>query len=177
MNNYNNYMTMQDLQGIAPVMQNLQGQQQSAQQALSQGGQLAAQALGTPQQIQMANALRQGNANQPKETKLKLEQLYEIALRMFASNSIVPDDKAKDHLRAFMEFMYKTRNQYFGNARNARKLVEESIKNQHLRLAKLEPELRTIDMIQQLCFEDVEEFKIDYNAVPEKRTIGFKNNA
>lgn len=105
------------------------------------------------------------------------EQLYEIALRMFASNSIVPDDKAKEHLRAFMEFMYKTRNQYFGNARNARKLVEESIKNQHLRLAKLEPELRTIDMIQQLCFEDVEEFKIDYNAVPEKRTIGFKNNA
>ena len=105
------------------------------------------------------------------------EQLYEIALRMFASNSIIPDDKAKDHLRAFMEFMYKTRNQYFGNARNVRKLVEESIKNQHLRLAKLEPELRTIDMIQQLCFEDVEEFKIDYNAVPEKRTIGFKNNA
>ena len=105
------------------------------------------------------------------------EQLYEIALRMFASNSIIPDDKAKEHLRAFMEFMYKTRNQYFGNARNVRKLVEESIKNQHLRLAKLEPELRTIDMIQQLCFEDVEEFKIDYNAVPEKRTIGFKNNA
>lgn len=79
MNNYNNYMTMQDLQGIAPVMQNLQGQQQSAQQALTQGGQLAQQALGTPQQIQMANALRQGNANQPKETKLKLEQMYEIA--------------------------------------------------------------------------------------------------
>jgi len=73
------YMTMQDLQGIAPVMQNLQGQQQSAQQALAQGGQLAQQALGTPQQIQMANALRQGNANQPKETKLKLEQMYEIA--------------------------------------------------------------------------------------------------
>ena len=56
-------MTMQDLQGIAPVMQNSQSQQQSAQQALMQGNQLAAQALGTPQQIQMANALRKA---QPK---------------------------------------------------------------------------------------------------------------
>jgi hypothetical protein len=70
---------MQDLQGIAPVMQNLQGQQQSAQQAMQQGQQLATQALGDPFAIKMANALRQGNANQPKETKLKLEQMYEIA--------------------------------------------------------------------------------------------------
>lgn len=101
------------------------------------------------------------------------EQLFEIALRMFSSNSIVPDDKAREHLKAFMEFQYKTRNQYFGNARSVRKIVEESIKNQHLRLAKVETEQRTINMIQELCYEDVEEFKIDYNAVPEKRTIGF----
>lgn len=65
--NYNNYMTMQDLQGINPVFQNIQSQQQSAQQAMAQGGQLAQQALGTPQQIQMANALRQTNATQPSE--------------------------------------------------------------------------------------------------------------
>jgi hypothetical protein len=75
----NNYMGMQNLQGIAPVMQNLQGQQSSAQQALSQGGQLAAQALGTPQQIQMAKALRQGNPNQPQTTQLSLDQMMEIA--------------------------------------------------------------------------------------------------
>jgi hypothetical protein len=63
----NNYMNMQNLQGIAPVMQNLQGQQSSAQQAMLQGQQLAQQALGTPQQIQMANALRQGNTTQQSE--------------------------------------------------------------------------------------------------------------
>jgi hypothetical protein len=65
--NYNNYMDMQNLQGIAPVMQNIQGQQSSAQQAMQQGQQLAQQALGTPQQIQMANALRQGNTTQQSE--------------------------------------------------------------------------------------------------------------
>jgi len=63
----NNYMSMQDLQGIAPVMQNTQGQQSSAQQALQQGQLLGQQALGTPQQIQMANALRQGNTTQQSE--------------------------------------------------------------------------------------------------------------
>ncbi len=67
MNNPNNYMYMQDLQGMSPVFQNIQSQQQAAQQAMQQGNQLAAQALGTPQQIQMANALRQGNATQPSE--------------------------------------------------------------------------------------------------------------
>jgi hypothetical protein len=73
------YMNMQNLQGIAPVMQNLQGQQSSVQQAMQQGQQLAAQALGTPQQIQMAKALRQGNANQPQTTQLSLDQMMEIA--------------------------------------------------------------------------------------------------
>lgn len=48
-------------------MQNIQGQQSSAQQAMQQGQQLAQQALGTPQQIQMANALRQGNTTQQSE--------------------------------------------------------------------------------------------------------------
>jgi len=67
MNNYNDFMAMQNLQGIAPVMQNIQSQQQSAQQAMAQGNQLAAQALGTPQQIQMANALRQGNPTQQSD--------------------------------------------------------------------------------------------------------------
>jgi hypothetical protein len=76
MNYYNDYMNMQDLQGIAPVMQNIQGQQSSAQQALAQGGQLAAQALGTPQQIQMANALRQGNATQP--SKMQKEEINKL---------------------------------------------------------------------------------------------------
>jgi hypothetical protein len=75
----NNFNSMQDLQGINPVFQNATAQQQLAQQAMAQGGQLAQQALGTPQQIQMANALRQGNATQPKDTQLKLNQMYEIA--------------------------------------------------------------------------------------------------
>jgi small-conductance mechanosensitive channel len=104
------------------------------------------------------------------------EQLYDIAIRMLSSNSIKPDEKAREHLKAYLEFQYKTRNQYFGNARSVRKLIEEAIKNQHLRLAKVETEQRTINMIQELTYEDVEEFKIDYKAANDKRTIGFNSS-
>lgn len=102
------------------------------------------------------------------------QELFDIALKMLTSNSIVPDEDAKEHLKKYMEFQFDTRNKFFGNARQVRKIVEEAIKNQHLRLAKLEPAERTLDMIQQITAADLEEFKIDYNAVPEKPSIGFK---
>lgn len=101
-------------------------------------------------------------------------ELFDIAIKMLASNSITADEEARNHLLKYMEFQFDTRNKFFGNARQVRKIVEEAIKNQHLRLAKLEPGERTMDMIQQLKLEDLEEFKIDYNALPEKPSIGFK---
>lgn len=103
-------------------------------------------------------------------------QLYEIATRMLANNLIKPDEKAAEHLREYTAFLFKTRNKFFGNARSVRKVVEEAIKNQHLRLAKLSAEERNKDMIFELNYADVEEFKIDPSAVEEKRGIGFKQN-
>jgi SpoVK/Ycf46/Vps4 family AAA+-type ATPase len=103
-------------------------------------------------------------------------ELFDIAVKMLSGNSIKADEKALAHLKEYMEFLSKTRNSFFGNARNVRKIVEESIKNQHLRLAKIDPAARTPEMIHELTFEDVEEFKIDYNAVPSKPSIGFKQN-
>jgi SpoVK/Ycf46/Vps4 family AAA+-type ATPase len=103
-------------------------------------------------------------------------ELYEIAIKMLSNNSITASEKALEHLKGYMEFLSKTRNTFFGNARNVRKIVEESIKNQHLRLAKIDPSQRNTDMIHELQFEDVEEFKIDYNSIPENKSIGFKQN-
>jgi len=104
------------------------------------------------------------------------EQLFEIAMKMFTNNSITPEEKAKEHIRSYMKYLFDTRTKFFGNARNVRKFVEEAIQNQHLRLARLDPSERTIDMIHILKFEDIENFKADYSAVPTKPTIGFKQN-
>jgi hypothetical protein len=74
-----NYMKMIDLSGIDPtMMQNNQSAQ--TQQAMQYGNQLANQALTgngfSPQQ--MANALRQGQAQQPQDTNLTLGQQMEV---------------------------------------------------------------------------------------------------
>jgi hypothetical protein len=74
-----NYMKMIDLSGIDPtMMQNNQSAQ--TQQAMQYGNQLASQALTgngfSPQQ--MANALRQGQAQQPQDTNLTFEQQLEV---------------------------------------------------------------------------------------------------
>jgi SpoVK/Ycf46/Vps4 family AAA+-type ATPase len=105
-------------------------------------------------------------------------QLFDIAVKMLAANSIKADEAASKHLKAYMEFLSKGRNEFFGNARQVRKIVEESIKNQHLRLAMLEPEKRNKEMIHELTYDDVKEFEIDYSKIVETRkpSIGFKLN-
>ncbi len=102
------------------------------------------------------------------------QQLYEITLKMLHANAVTPDETAAAHLNNYMTFLHKTRNQYFGNARNVRKVVEETIRNQHLRLAKLPTESRTIEMINTILWEDVEEFKIEDKSGSGPRSIGFK---
>jgi Cdc6-like AAA superfamily ATPase len=101
-------------------------------------------------------------------------QLHDIALKMLLNNGIKPTEEASNHIKQYCEFLYKTRNKFFGNARSVRKVVEEAIKNQHLRLAKTESEKRTKEMIYELVLEDVEEFKADPNFTEERKTIGFK---
>jgi SpoVK/Ycf46/Vps4 family AAA+-type ATPase len=105
-------------------------------------------------------------------------QLFDIAVKMLAANSIKADEAASKHLKEYMEFLSKGRNEFFGNARHVRKIVEESIKNQHLRLAILEPEKRDKEMIHELTYDDVKEFEIDYSKIVETRkpSIGFKLN-
>lgn len=104
-------------------------------------------------------------------------QLADIAIKMLAANSIKPDAAAAEHIKNYMEFLFKTRNKHFGNARSVRKFVEEAIKNQHLRLAQIPSENRTLDMIYQLTYADIEHFVIDNSQIPqEKKSIGFNLN-
>jgi len=100
-------------------------------------------------------------------------QLHEIAIKMLDNNAIKPTEEASNHLKAFSASMYKTRNKFFGNARSIRKVVEEAIKNQHLRLAKIPATERTSEMIFELVLDDVLEFKIDTSIPETRKSIGF----
>jgi SpoVK/Ycf46/Vps4 family AAA+-type ATPase len=105
------------------------------------------------------------------------EELYQIAVKMLQGNNIQADEAASNHLQNYFANLFANRNQYFGNARNVRKVIEDVIKTQHLRLAKLPATERTLEMINTLYLADVESLKVVPNEVQIKRNIGFKQNA
>jgi hypothetical protein len=110
------------------------------------------------------------------KAKARIKTITKRKTRTKTKASITANEKCLAHLKEYMEFLSQTRTKFFGNARHVRKVVEEAIKNQHLRLAKINPENRDTKMIHVLQYEDVEEFKINYNALPENKSIGFKQN-
>jgi len=86
------------------------------------------------------------------------EELLEIARLKFEEEEIIPTEEAFAHLISYFNHLHSQKNKFFGNARAVRKVVIESIKNQHLRLALLPSAERTPQMLQELNVEDVREF-------------------
>jgi len=84
------------------------------------------------------------------------------------------DKEATTHLHDFLQASYDKRDKYFGNAREVRKIVQESIKNQNLRMAEMDSSKRTKEMIATITKADVAEF--DTKRIEEskgKKSIGF----
>lgn len=102
------------------------------------------------------------------------EDLYTIALNQLKDHNIVPESKASEHLMKYIDFMFKTRDKYFGNGRAVRKVIEEAIRNQHLRLSELSPSKYTQKAIEALNFEDVEEFSTEVKPNMASSGIGFR---
>jgi SpoVK/Ycf46/Vps4 family AAA+-type ATPase len=102
------------------------------------------------------------------------DDLYTIAMNQLLEHNIIPEPKAADHLMKYVEFMYKTRDKYFGNGRSIRKVIEEAIRNQHLRLSELKDAKRTEKAVATLTFEDVEEFSTEVRPNIASSGIGFK---
>lgn len=98
-------------------------------------------------------------------TDYTAEELYEIAIMMMKKEKISPDPEAEAHLRKYFEFLYGNKDKFFGNARSVRKVIEEAVKHQHLRLANMDAEARSPEMIETLTYADVEEFQPDKDAL------------
>ena len=101
------------------------------------------------------------------------DDLLGIAMQQLVDHNIVPDAEAKEKLKSYIEYMYKKRDKFFGNGRAVRKIIEEAIRNQHLRLSELPKAKRTTKVIGTLTLADVNEFNAD-NIPSQKHGIGFK---
>lgn len=100
------------------------------------------------------------------------ETLNKIAINMFAQEGLKPDEYAARHLLNYFNYLYQTKNRFFGNARTVRKIVEEIIKKQHLRMASITKENRTNKLIKTVVMKDVEHLTEDKTM--STKTIGFK---
>jgi len=67
--------------------------------------------------------------------------------------------------------MFNIRDKYFGNARAIRKLVLELIQNQNLRLASIEKDKRTKEMLETVTIDDLKELKQEDG---KRKGLGFK---
>ncbi len=100
------------------------------------------------------------------------QEMFIIALGMFRKEDVLPDVDAAAHLKQYFTFLYEGRDEHFGNARTVRQIVGESVKNQHLRLAAMKKEERTIERLGTIILDDVKEFEMK-DAGFSKPKLGF----
>ena len=62
------------------------------------------------------------------------DELLLIADMMLKSEGLTAEEAARDHLGKYFLTLWENRDKFFGNAREVRKVIGESIKNQHLRI-------------------------------------------
>ena len=101
-------------------------------------------------------------------------QLADISTKMFEDDGYNITAKAKDYLREYFDKLVLYKDKYFGNARTVRKIVLEVIKNQNLRISKIEAGNRKRGAVNKISFEDVTTVEIMMNQQTwEKKGISF----
>ena len=102
-------------------------------------------------------------------------ELYEIAVLMLSKQDLRLGPKASEHLQKYISYIHVYRDKYFGNARVIRKLVDDLMKQQNLRLADISPEERTEVDPLLITAADVAFFETEtYKSGFDKRGIGFR---
>lgn len=103
------------------------------------------------------------------------EDLSEIAITQFKDNGLNPDKKAKTKINAMMKSLFEERDKYFGNGRSVRKIVEEAIRNQHLRMSNVDSKKRTKKMMATLTSADLEDITLKDKSKPDNApSLGFR---
>ncbi len=100
------------------------------------------------------------------------EEMMKIALLYLKREDLIATQEVQDHLKTYFSDLYKNRDKFFGNARTVRQTIDEVVKNQNLRMAKIPANLRNQQDIHTLNLEDVSEFNYQGNAL--RKTLGFR---
>jgi len=101
--------------------------------------------------------------------------LLDIAGGMFETEGLLMDSDAEKYFLTLISDMLKKRDEYFGNAREIRKITQTVIRRQNLRLASMESKLRTPQMIATIIREDFNDIELP-TSTQSGGPIGFKRS-
>ncbi len=102
-------------------------------------------------------------------------ELFDIARGMFAAEGLLMDTDAENFFRNAIQSMLKNRDEYFGNAREIRKITATVIRRQNLRLASVDSGLRTPQMIATITKEDFSDMVLPSSGT--SGPVGFKRSS
>ncbi len=102
------------------------------------------------------------------------DTLMSIAKFMFRKENLFLEAKAEQFLLSYLKKLYTQRDKFFGNARSVRKVVEQAVKKQNLRMASIAPEDRTEEAMKTLTLNDFMEIDVERGAKEEKKRMGFR---
>lgn len=100
------------------------------------------------------------------------DEMVEIASKMISDHGLRITQKAMRQIRAICEVMDRSRDDFFGNARTVRTLVDEIIRYQRLRLAKSLKE-KAQSQKDLITYDDVANVKPS-EAIFQRKGIGFR---
>ncbi len=102
------------------------------------------------------------------------EQLLQIAESMFKERSAKLVPAATKHLEAYLQFLHKYRDSFFGNARSVRKIVIDILKRHDLRRAELPDSQKKSAKTVKVLKADVEHLTLDTKELSiQRKRIGF----
>ncbi|MEO1437787.1 MAG: stage V sporulation protein K, partial [Bacteroidota bacterium] len=101
-----------------------------------------------------------------------VSELIQIAQDMAEYEGLEFHPDALAHLESYISRMLKNKHKYFGNARTVRKIVDEAMRKQNLRMADMPADQRTPDTMRTILMQDIEEFKL-VEQDNQRRSIGF----
>jgi hypothetical protein len=106
------------------------------------------------------------------------EELMSIALNQLTEMQLKPDKGAKTKLSDLIQELIESKDQYFGNGRSVRKVVEEAVRQQHIRLSAMPHDKRSSKMIQTLTSADLKSITVSDKTTPDIiPAIGFKRSS
>ncbi len=100
------------------------------------------------------------------------QELLLIAEFMLGERDLIFDDTAKNYFLAYLTEIYKSKDKYFGNAREVRKLIEDIVRRQNLRMADTNKDQRTFDNIRTVTTDDIKHLVVEKQ---KGKSFGFNN--